>query len=88
MAFLDFLFKHPTSIQISRPTQCGKTRLVLRILDHQVIQPFSTRIIWVYSESQSDYNEAARIYPHIEFEHGCRDDIYDMIKPDTKNCLS
>ena len=59
MSFLDFSFKHPTSIQISRLTQCGKTRLVLRILEHQVIQPFPTRIIWVYCEPQPDYNEAA-----------------------------
>ena len=70
MSLLDFSFKHPNSIEISGPTQCGKTRLVLRILEHQVIQPFLTRIIWVYSEPQPDYNEAARMYPHIEFEHG------------------
>ena len=87
MSVLDFSFKHPTSIQISGPTQCGKTRLVLRILEHQVIQPFPTRIIWVYSEPQPDYNEAARLYPHIEFEHGWRDDIYDRITPDTTNLL-
>ena len=27
------------------------------------------------------------MYPHIEFEHGWRDDIYDRITPDTKNLL-
>ena len=67
MSSLDFSVKHPTSIQISGPTQCGKTKLVLRILEQQVIQPFPTSIIWVYSEPQPDYNEAARMYPHIEF---------------------
>ena len=86
MSSIDFSFKHPTSIHIYGPTQCGKTRLVLRILEHQEIQPFPIRIIWVYSEPQPDYNEAARMYPDIEFEHEWRDDIYDRITPDTKTC--
>ena len=87
MSSLDFSFKHPTSIQISGPTQCDKTRLVLRILEHQVIKPFSTRMIWVYSESQPDYNFAARLYLHIEFEHGWKDDIYNRIRPNQKKLL-
>ena len=52
---LDFHFKHPTTIQVSKPTR-GKTKLVRRILEKQLIQPFATRIIWVYSEWQSDYD--------------------------------
>ena len=87
MSSLDFSFKHPTSIQVSGPTQCGKTRLVLRILEHQLIQPFPTRIIWVFSEPQPDYIEAARMYPHIEFERGWNDDIYDRITPSERNLL-
>ena len=79
MSSLDFSFKHPTSIQISGPTQCEKISLVLRILENKVIQPFSTRIIWVHSEPQLDYNNAAKLYPPIEFEHGWNDDIYNSI---------
>ena len=60
----------------------------MRILEHQVIQPFPTRIILVYSEPQHNYNEAAKLYPHIEFEHGWMDDIYDRITPDTTNLLT
>ena len=87
MSFLGFSFKHPTSLQIFGPTQCGKTRLVLRILEHQVIRPFPTRINRVFSEPQQYYNEAARFYSHIVFEHKWRDNIYDRITPDTTNLL-
>ena len=52
---MDFYFKHPTTIQISGSTGCGKTWSVRRILEEQLIQPFPTRIIWVYSEWQPDY---------------------------------
>ena len=67
---LDFHFKHPTTIQVSRLTRCGKTRLVRRILEEQLIQPFATRIIWVYSEWQPDYDMIREQYPGIEFENG------------------
>jgi hypothetical protein len=87
MSDLDFSFKHPTTIQVSGPSRCGKTRLVLRILEKQVIHPFPTRILWVYSEWQKDYKEAAFIYPHIEFVQGWQDDIYDRIKPNERNLL-
>ena len=52
---LEFHFKHPTTIQVFGQTRCGKTRLVGTILEKQLIQPFATRIIWVYSEWQQDY---------------------------------
>lgn len=87
MSNLNFSFKHPTTIQVSGPSRCGKTRLVLRILEHQLIQPFPTRIIWVYSEWQKDYREAASMYPHIEFVKGWQDDLYDRIKPNERNLL-
>ena len=55
---LDFHFKHPTTIQVSGPTLLEKTKLVLRILEQQIIQPFPTRIIWVFSKWQPDYEQA------------------------------
>ena len=65
---LDFHFKHSTTIQVSRPTRCGKTRLVRRILEEQLIQVFATRIIWVYSEWQPYYDMIRERYNGIEFE--------------------
>jgi len=88
----DFLFKHPTAIQISGPSGCGKTRLVLRILEHKLIRDpetgaFPSRIIWAYGEPQSDYDAAKALYPHIEFVHGWSDAIYDQIDPTERNLL-
>ena len=34
---LDFHFKHLTTIQVSEQTRCGKTKLVGRILEEQLI---------------------------------------------------
>ena len=85
MSQLYFTFKHPTTIQVSGPARCGKTRLVLCILEHQLIQPFPTRIIWVYGDWQPDYEDARAIYPHFKFMHGWTEGIYDCIRPDERN---
>ena len=84
---LAFHFKHPTTIQVSAPTRCGKTWLVRRILEEQLIQPFSTRIIWVFSEWQQDYDIIRERYPGIEFEKGWRDDNFDSLSHEQRNIL-
>lgn len=83
----DFYFKHPTTIQISGPTGCGKTFFVRRMLIERLIDPFPTRIIWVYSEWQDDYDMVRANLPHIEFIEGWREDIYTSIQPDERNLL-
>jgi len=83
----DFHFKHPTTIQVSGPTMCGKTRLVLNILKEQIVFPFPTRIIWVYGEWQDDYEEAHTLYPHIEFVKDWNEGISESIKKDEKNLI-
>ena len=84
---LDFHFKHPTKIQVSGPTLCGKTRLVLRSLEEQLVQPFPTRIIWVFSEWQPDYEQARALHPHIELVRGWSAVLYDSLRQDEKNLL-
>ena len=84
---LEFYFKHPTTKQVSGLTRCGKTRLLQRILKEQLIQPFDTRIILVYSEWQQDYDMIRERYPGIEFEKGLRDDIFDSLTPEQRNIL-
>ena len=84
---LDFHFKHPTTIQVSGPTRCGKTRLVRRILEGQLIQPFATRIIWVFSEWQPDYDMIRERYPGIEFVKGWRDEIFYSLSQEQRNIL-
>ena len=87
MSSLEFSFKHPTTLQVSGPSRCSKTRLVLSILEHQLIQPFPTKIIWVYSENQPDYLAAQALYPQIEFVHGWKEEIDNIINPSTLNLL-
>ena len=60
-------FKHLTSIQVSWPTLCGTTKLVRRIPEEQLIQPFVTSIIWVYSKWQSNYDLIRKRYSGKEF---------------------
>jgi hypothetical protein len=87
MTLLDFSFKHPTTIQVSGPSRCGKTQLVLRILEHKLIQPSPTRIVWVYAEDQPAYKKAAEINPKIEFIRGWSDELYEQFMPDERNLL-
>ena len=87
MDSLELHFKHPTIIQVSGPTRCGRTRFVRRILEEQLIQPFATRILWVYSEWQHDYDIIRQWYPGIEFEKGWRDEIFDSLSSDQRNIL-
>ena len=84
---LDFNFKHPTTIQVSRPTRCGKTRLVRRILEEQLIQLFATHIIWMFSEWQPDYDMIRERYSSVEFEKEYRDEIFDSLSPEQHNIL-
>ena len=87
MSSLELHFKHPATILLSGPTGCGKTRFVRRILEERLIEPFPTRLLWVYGEWQGDYDEAKTIYPEIEFMKGYSDDIYDSLEPTERNLL-
>ena len=84
---LYFNFEHPTTIQVYGPTRCGKTKLVRRILKEQLIQPFATRIIWVFSEWQPNYDLIWERYTGIEFEKDWRDEIFDSLSPKQRNIL-
>ena len=84
---LDFHFQHPTTIQVFGPTRYGRTILVRHILKEQLIQPFATRIIWVYSEWQQDYDMIRERYPGIECEKGWSDEIFDLLSPEQRNIL-
>ena len=87
MDSLDFYFKHSIKIQVSGRIRCEQTRLVRRILEKQLIQPFATRIIWVYSEWQPDYDMIRIRYFGIEFEKGWRDDIFYSLTPEQRYIL-
>ena len=82
---LDFHFKHPTTIQVSKLIRCGKTRLVRCILEMNLIQPFATRIIWVYSEWHPDYDLIRERYPGKKFEKRWRYKIFDSLNLKQRN---
>ena len=82
-----FVFHHPSTHLIAGPTGCGKTQYVLKILRHKMIEPWPRRLIWVYSEWQSAYDEARRLDSNIEFIHGYQPGLYDSITPDSTNLV-
>ena len=79
--------KHPTTIQVSGTIRCIKTRLVRKILDKQLIQPFATRIIWLYREWQLDYDIIRERYPCIKLKKVWRNDIFDSLTLEQRNIL-
>ena len=87
MTNLELHFKHPSTILLFGPTGCGTTRLVRRILEERLINPFPTRLIRVYSEWQEDYDKIKTIYFEIEFMKGYSDDIYDSLEPSDRNLI-
>ena len=82
-----FHFEHPTTIQVSKPIRCSKTRLVRRILEEKLIQPFATSIIWVFNEWLPDYDMIRERYPGIKFEKGWRDEIFDSLSAEQQNIM-
>ena len=56
-------------------------------LEKQLVQPFPTQIIWVYSKWQPDYDQVRALYQQAEFIHGWHDELYVSIKPDERNLL-
>ena len=58
-----------------------------QVLENRLIQPFPTRLNWVYGELQEDYEALRALYPHIEFLHKWRESLYDSIRPDESNLL-
>ena len=82
-----FAFRHPTTIMIAGPTMSGKTRLLVRMLKEGLFQPRPTRLVWVYGEYQSIYDEVKALWPRAEFEREMSPELYESIKPDEHNLV-
>ena len=80
-------FKHPSTITVCGPTQCGKTHFVSRVLEDRLIHPFPLRIVWVYKDWQSTYDRVQRLFPHTEFKRGYSDGLYEAFDPEERNLL-
>jgi len=82
-----FSFKHPTTVLIAGPTQCGKTHFLISAIRHKLIQPESQRIVWVFSEWQDAYADLARDMPQIEFMKNFQPELYESFDPHVRNML-
>ncbi len=61
-------FIHPSTIMLSGPTGCGKTKFVQRLINEKMFNVRHNKILWIYSEWQPAYNELAKSNLQIEFE--------------------
>jgi hypothetical protein len=82
-----FHFKHPTTVLIAGPTQCGKTHFLINALRRQLIQPPPQNIVWVFSEWQVAYTELAREIPQIQFVKNFNAQLYEMFDVRRRNVL-
>lgn len=87
MSYTQTSFSHPTTILVSGPTGCGKTRFVCNVLHDRLITPFPDRIIWVYAEWQNEYDILKQEFSNIEFKDEYSDELYQTISPKEKNLI-
>ena len=82
--FVDnFVFKSPTTIAVSGPTQSGKSYFTRRLIKHRnelfSIPPF--KVLYCYSTWQKDFDE---LEGHVDFHQGIPSDL-DKINLNTKD---
>ena len=78
---------HPSNILISGPTGSGKTQFVSRLLRSKLIDPFPSRILYLFSEWQHDYDSLLESLPEITFQRGFPDKLIDSFSPNQTNLL-
>ena len=80
-------FRHPTTILIGGPTQAGKTFFFKQVLEHQLIQPSPSRIVYFYVEHATDLADLKPLYPSIEYVQGMKNflDVLPTIEVDERN---
>lgn len=86
---MDVCFQHPTNIQLSGPTSCGKTQFVHKLL-RNVDELFSEKvqkIIYCYGEFQPRFLTMEREIPNIQFIEGFPENIYSLFADQTPGIL-
>ncbi len=80
--------EHPSTILISGPTGCGKTQFVSKLITERMWDSHPERIVWLYSEWQQLYDILEKRNLNIEFvDRLVGDELYDSLKPGTRNLL-
>ena len=82
-------FSHPTTILIARPTQAGKTFFFKQILEHQLILPSTSRVIFVVDENGPNLSDVKLLDRTIEDIQGMKNliDILPTIEADEVNLV-
>ena len=82
-----FTFKHPTTVLLAGPTQCGKTHFLIRAVRNGLIHPEPQRIVWVFSEWQKAYADLLEGRPEIEFVKDFNAQLYESFDSRVRNLL-
>ena len=77
---------HPSTIMVSGPTGCGKTKFEQRVITENMFNGRHNKILWIYSEWQPAYNELSRSTPLIEFEKEFTE-MYESLLPSNNNLI-
>ena len=82
-------FRHPTTILIAGPTQAGKTYFFKQVLEHQLIQPSPSRVIYLYGEHAPDLTDLKHLYPTIEYVQEMKNllDVLPTIEANERNLV-
>jgi len=81
-------FIHPASFIIAGPSKSGKTVFVRRLLTEHMLYPEPTRIVFIYSEWQPEYEKILQIFPNTEFVRGpMQNELYESFNVNERNLL-
>ena len=72
---------HPSNILISGPTGSGKTQFVSHLIRSKNLDPFPSRILYLYSEWQQEYDNLLQSNPEITFQRGFPDKLMEQFSP-------
>jgi len=64
------MLQHPFSMLLCGPTGSGKTSLLKKILEHDMIEPSPHYIVWYYKIWQPLYQEMQNTIPNLYFKEG------------------
>ena len=82
---MDVRFKTPANFYICGQTQCGKSYMVRRMLNHleEMFSPVPTKTVYCYGEFQKEFDEFP---PNVELIEGFPNDVNKLTKGHD-NCL-
>ena len=78
---------HPSTIIVSGPTGSGKTQFLSRFLRNKLLEPFPSRILYLYSDWQQEFDNLLEAVPEITFQRGFPDKLMDSFSPHSTNLL-